>query len=281
MSDLKYEEIYDKIIVFKNPWKDLDSLVKTIVESESNPEGSWIGPWSDWYTFGRETSYYNQNNEVNERVTREQNAIKEIEDIFHLTTKIYLEKYANTKLTLKDGIDYTDEDGKLWRKMGPSICQYYPEAGIEETDLAMHYHSDYQIENRDDECFNFALTVTMYLNDDYEGGEIDFFVNNKLIMYKPEAGDVVVFPAGHPEFLTVGEELYLHGVKKVHGSRKHFIRNHWQMHQTGTPEWRANAELYGVDTWIEMEKARKKISRAAGEYQFINTGNIEDAVRIK
>jgi molybdopterin converting factor small subunit len=79
----------------------------------------------------------------------------------------------------------------------------------------------------------------MYLNDDYEGGEIEFrlfdglyhemktedsnFIdlkNNKTIEgfnYKPKAGDIVIFPSDIP---------YYHGIKKIVKGNKLLIRTH-------------------------------------------------------
>jgi hypothetical protein len=36
---LEYKEIYPKIFVYSNPFKDINLLTKTIIESETNPEG--------------------------------------------------------------------------------------------------------------------------------------------------------------------------------------------------------------------------------------------------
>ncbi len=43
--NLEFEEIYPKIFVYKNPFKDLDLLKKVVIDSEQNPEGSLLGDW--------------------------------------------------------------------------------------------------------------------------------------------------------------------------------------------------------------------------------------------
>jgi predicted 2-oxoglutarate/Fe(II)-dependent dioxygenase YbiX len=78
----------------------------------------------------------------------------------------------------------------------------------------------------------------MYLNADYEGGEIDFRIFNDrddkmritggellpldanygeipAIMYKPQAGDLIIFPSRVP---------YYHGVRRVSTGTKYFVR---------------------------------------------------------
>lgn len=52
------------------------------------------------------------------------------------------------------------------------------------------------------------ITCVMYLNDDYENGQVYFDFFDKE--YKPKAGDVLIYPATWQ---------YIHGVKPVNGTR--------------------------------------------------------------
>jgi hypothetical protein len=58
-----------------------------------------------------------------------------------------------------------------------------------------------------------CLSATIYLNDDFEGGEL--YYSNLNIDYKPKRGSIVF----HPGF----EDLYMHGVREVIGSSRHAI----------------------------------------------------------
>ena len=49
------------------------------------------------------------------------------------------------------------------------------------------YHHDHGF------SYNCTVSLVQYLNDDYEGGELDF--NTWGYTYKPEAGDLVIFPS--------------------------------------------------------------------------------------
>jgi hypothetical protein len=278
MKDLKYEEIYPKIFVYSNMFKDVNEVLNTLKESIENPEGSAIGPWTDWYTFGLETSYYDWSKD-SERARHERSVYDEVNQVFFDVTEHYADMHG-VDIKPQKIINSMGHEVDSWRKMGPSSCKYDAEAGVT-TELAMHYHTDYQVEFKDSRGYNFALTVTTYLNDDYDGGEIDFLVNGKLISHKPKAGDVVVFPAGDPNFLTEGEELYHHGVKKVHNGSKYFIRANWQKYYEGSDEWNRNADIYGLEIWLEMEKEKAKQDRKNGKYQTINEIDVEKAVRIK
>lgn len=57
------------------------------------------------------------------------------------------------------------------------------------------------------------FSTVVYLNDDYEGGEIYF--PNQDVEIKPSAGDMVIFPGGGHE--------YMHGVKPVISGRRYTI----------------------------------------------------------
>lgn len=53
---------------------------------------------------------------------------------------------------------------------------------------------DWHYEASDGNTWNRVLTYTLYLNDDFEGGETEFLVQNKRI--KPKPGLCAVFPCG-------------------------------------------------------------------------------------
>ena len=117
----------------------------------------------------------------------------------------------------------------------------------------MNYHSDYIREQGDAPGYKFVITCTIYFNDDYEGGEVDFVMGDKLVKYKPEAGDLLVFPSGHPKYLTEEGMPYLHGVMPLYNSNKFLSRMYWQKYEKGTDEWYKNQKKFGKDTWLAMQ----------------------------
>jgi len=58
------------------------------------------------------------------------------------------------------------------------------------------------------------ITTLLFLNDDFEGGEIEFshlrYNNGNKVIFKPKAGEMIVFPS---------HGLFAHEVKKVKGNR--------------------------------------------------------------
>jgi hypothetical protein len=67
-------------------------------------------------------------------------------------------------------------------------------------DFAMYWHRDPGVES------NIVASFSLYLNDDFEGGELEF--KNLPIKIKPKPGMLAVIPGG---------ELYSHRVNKVLG----------------------------------------------------------------
>jgi hypothetical protein len=109
----------------------------------------------------------------------------------------------------------------------------------------------------------------MYLNDDYEGGEIEFKVLQSdgsfdRVSYKPKAGDILVFPSDEP---------YYHGVNLTTKGKKYFVRSFWDYYFPGTEEWHEGLKTYGEETWLKMEQDREKAERTTGRYNLMNRGN--------
>ena len=155
-----------------------------------------------------------------------------------------------------------------WKFNPPNICMYEPDSGVSDL-IAMHYHTDYRQAAASAPGDKFAITCTMYLNDNYDGGEILFkiYANGKdepplYISYKPKAGDIVIFPSGEP---------YYHAVNLVKNGEKYFVRSFWQYEFYGTPEWQENEKKFGKKVWSEIEEERewfwRRRYRAYGLYE--------------
>jgi predicted 2-oxoglutarate/Fe(II)-dependent dioxygenase YbiX len=57
-----------------------------------------------------------------------------------------------------------------------------------------------------------TLTMSLILNDDYEGGEFSFF--NKEYLIKPQAGQAIIFPSNF---------MFPHGVMPVKGGKRYAV----------------------------------------------------------
>lgn len=282
------EEIYPYILVYSNVFKDIDKSYKILTDSLVETEDRLFSPWTEWSIFGKYLNpvvtsfkmvykYGNVDKLVAETPTQQDHkdfALEMMEN-FHLVTEDYIKRY-NVDIDLDELT--TDENGDpthRWRWAGGSVGMYH--ISNEEEKHGMRYHSDYQREKANAPGYKFIITCTIYYNDDYEGGEIDFAMGNKLVKYKPKAGDMLVFPSGHPDYLTEEGMPYLHGVMPAYKKHKFLTRMYWQKYEEGTEEWYENERKYGKEVWASMQPKL--------EEEYLQTHkqrtSIENGVRIK
>lgn len=177
---------FEKVYYYKNVVEDPISLINLIEKSDEKlTEKTSIPKWKKWtasgwlpeeslsqkddlYTYGYQKRF---SNEVD---------LDTDEDI----------KYINS--ILKQAISeasnhYAEDNGINIGQLAPiSISKYF-------TGKSMGPHVD-DYDNGDDP----NISVVLYLNDDYEGGEINFPEQN--ITIKPEAGSIVIFPSVKPYY---------------------------------------------------------------------------------
>lgn len=262
MSDVKYEMLYPKIHLYKDLIPNPEILIKMLKDSENNPGSSKVfldwKPWSRFGTYLDQTPipdavlYHTKESDRDEKFYQEFNYAKIIWDAFHTATDHFLNHYGVKK-------------GDNWAIMGPSYSRYFHDDNPESDENVMIHHTDFVRIEADMPGNKFAITCTMYLNDDYDGGDIDFIIKHDHVPYKPKAGDVLVFPSGHPDVLPEGH-MYLHGVKRVQKNDKYLIRCFYQIPYAGSPEWLENEKKYGKEVWAEMERKRIEEGR---RYQYV------------
>ena len=244
------EELYPRIIVFRDVIEDVEKF------SDMLKDGSeFVKPWTDWYALGKETNFKSYPSIKTEKFPSQEEwgatygalqniPAKQSLDIFYNCTKIYVEKY---------NIEMPN-----WLHPAPYILTHL--AKNDDKNLTMNYHTDFVMAKTHNPGFKFWITGLLYVNDNYEGGEISFkiFKNNDEVIdgddfeyfsYKPKSGDFLVIPSHHP---------YYHGVKKTTTNSKLFIRMFWGYDYLGSEEWLANEKKYGKEIWEKMENDRVK-----------------------
>lgn len=255
------EILYPGIMVFRGGIKDPYALIEKIEE---------YGQWEPWYDVGKQILFnigsfhmfrngFPTDSEWNESKLKHEASInpielKEVIDIlenaFYESTKYYFEQY----------------EGKLdnWMHSGSNILKYEGRAAKAEElsneskvtaakhdtttgaaggtkELTLPFHTDFYQADEFVEGPKAEYTVTIYLNDDYEGGEIDYRIFNgketevrlvdgdlvaidpsygdiPKIAYRPQAGDIIIFPSRPP---------FYHGVRRVQTGTKRFVRMFW------------------------------------------------------
>lgn len=290
-QNFKSNELYKYIVVYNNVFEDPQRMYDIVKNTYNNKEEGMWGPWHEWSIFG---DYITElgimfDKSAHELILKQEFVPKnktqedqfyfvtELLKGFHLVNNDYIQRYGIDMETDNDTIiDTFGNEEKTWTVNGPTIAKYYVDAG-NAADLAMRYHSDYIREPIQSPGPKFIFTTTTYINDDYEGGAIDFAIGKKLLKYKPKAGDFIVFPAGHPDYLTEDGTVYLHAVDKCTGSEKILTRMYWMKHYPASEEWIEKEKEFGKQKWAEMQGDIMDVYRQ--EYPQRNT--IEGAVRIQ
>ena len=280
-------EIYPNIRVYKNMFKDISKSYQILTDSLLESEDRLFSPWTQWSIFG---TYLNpmfpnffmgpklagiDSIEAKTEVQQNQKDFGlEMMENFHLVTEDYIRLY-NIDVDLNEtSIDENGNTIPTWRWTGGTIGKYH--ISTDDAQVGMRYHSDYIREQGESPGYKFAITCTIYFNDDYEGGEIDFAMGDKLVKYKPEAGDLLVFPSGHPDYLTEDGKPYLHGVMPSYNKNKFLSRMYWQKYQRGTDAWYEKEAEFGKETWSTMQPELEQKFRELHPQRTV----IENGVRI-
>jgi len=237
VNNLEYFELYPNIDVYKNVLSDPQGFYDVIKNSEiNNLENSYFRSWDKWAHFGTYTQKkwideYSQEDFNNLTFVKEKEFVDSVEKAYDLILNDYVKRH---NIILKNE----------WHFSGSSFCKYNSDINTLKNEMTMQYHTDFIISQKDMPGDKFKITCTMYINDDYEGGDLEFFVDGNIITYKPSAGDVVVFPSDAP---------YYHGVKTIQNGYKYFVRNFIMEPFDGTLEWLENQKKYGAYRWGKKE----------------------------
>ena len=228
--------LHEKIDVYHNVIQDSSVFMDNVLSIKEDL-------WKPWGGFGHYTtlitrSYSGEPHEFNTD-TKESDLNKvyvstQFGKIFKDITSDYIKR---NKFELPN-----------WHSSDPQLCKYFPKA-VKYTGLILPFHTDYQQERESMPGIKHGITANLYINDNYEGGEILYQVepNEEIISYKPKAGDILVFPSTEP---------YFHGVRVITKGEKFFIRNFIQHYFDGTPEWLGNQRHFGAYRWAKMESDR-------------------------
>ena len=240
INDIEYIEIYPKVFVYRNILKDIEKMYQTMKQSDIDADGKYfLKKWTPWSHFGTYSSI-KHTDEIDQNTINENRFIeeKEFADQAQAAYDKVIDHYVKiNNVNLPDG----------WRFSGMSFSKYFDQIDTLSNKMTMQYHTDHITSQKDMPGEKFFITCTMYINDDYEGGDIEFYVNGNLINHKPKAGDILVFPSTEP---------YYHGVKTIYNGQKFLVRNFIMHTFAGTQEWLDNQVRFGAYKWAKIEAAR-------------------------
>lgn len=169
-------ERFEKIHYYKNVIDNPKELIDLIESSDGNLlESNGIPKWNEWFASGDTPYAFGYQKRFNQNVDIDENPdVKKINNTL---------KNAIIKASSDYASFYNIDIGSL---MPLSISKY-------STGKSMGPHVDDYNDGDDPN-----ISVVLYLNDDYEGGELYF--KEQDIKIKPEAGSIVIFPSVEPYY---------------------------------------------------------------------------------
>ena len=200
MAMFKFEQLENNIFYFTDTIPETKKLVKFIDDTDyddSIKENS-ISKWRTWYASNDKTTIYGQQKMI------DLSYIKKSEEI---SSRVLFIVNSIRRPILKCTEMYKsflniDGEVKLDDQFG--INRYFKDA-------EMGPHAD-----QADGNLSLRYSIVTYLNDDYEGGEIEF--PNQSIKIKPVAGSSIIFPSSAP---------YLHRSHKIISGKKYMCPSFW------------------------------------------------------
>ena len=195
---MSLEILESNIYYYKNIIDEPYSLIEYIESLDTFlHENSPLSKWREWtayqseYSFGKQKQFiYN----IQDSSLPMHKECMNIHDIIYKAIMFAAEHYVNNHDNIEVGI------------LTPlSISKYF-------VGKQMGPHAD----AHDDDPAK-TISCVLYLNDNYEGGELNF--PNHKIMIKPEAGSLVIFPS-----------KYLHESKVIKSGVKYMAPGFWNKH---------------------------------------------------
>ena len=223
-----------------------------------------INEWVPWHTFGKKTFFNSKQKPADisdDNLEFLYSFREKLYDIFAVVFKDYINEWSES--------GYWPEYIDNWKlneagagRMHYSVIEVLKHDIHAEKNLAITFHTDAHKHRVGQPRAQQIITITIYVNDDYTGGEVEFLNEidevPKVVTYKPGVGDVTVFPSGMP---------YFHSAKAVtEGNKKVFVRVFAQWDYPGSKEWADGIEKYGEEEWLRIVDADVQEKVSTGIY---------------
>lgn len=261
--------VMPQVVIYKGLLKNTDKILDVLKKSQSDfTEKSFFPEWQDWSPGNNNpgsivtVDVFKNSMEISENdseiAVEQKNVSSKIYEAFHIAKDDFLKDWAGKGswpdlISSWDTSDTTTWYNRDFNVLGYKIADDNPNVHDPKNNkynLPMNYHVDNMNANLSDKGTKLAITVTMYLNDDYEGGEISFYdsVENKIYNYKPRPGDVTVFPSFEP---------FYHGVLPMSGNTRYLVRCFLMYEYEGSDEWKENSIKYSSEELKEIYNQKR------------------------
>lgn len=217
-KNIKKIKIMPQVIVYKKIFEKSEDVLNLINKKNNNTV--LLSEWKQWYEQGlRRGCWIDEDILLNMNNLDEKNILLEFYNILKYIRKDYFNEFTKDNAIWPSFI-------KQWNMLKKDPEGYFidffkyniPEDTFENNNkIMMKYHVDELPILKEIKKSRNVVTINVYLNNDYNGGEICVYDSNlnKSYMYKPKAGDAVVMPSFSP---------FYHAVKTFNGANRYFMR---------------------------------------------------------
>jgi hypothetical protein len=291
MNKINKIQIMPFVNLYKNAFDNIDDILEVVKNSIDSNSGEIIQKWEEWYELGIRSHFlmdedrmFSSEFNLNEYTAESQKQIKTLQQIKSTLNYVYqdyidewstkemIDKYENqptywddwkrifgefvTNWNFKNIIKDNPENNDGWMGSNVELLRHNKDTTKK---FAINYHLD-AFGSHFSAGPKAIMTSTIYLNDDYEGGEVSYLdeFNNLIVNYKPKKGDLVVFPSYKPFF---------HAALPLHGNYKYFVRHFLIWNYTGSEEYKKILSEFGPDLMSKFEEYRHKVESSLGYFQ--------------
>lgn len=294
MENFKKINVMPKVVIYKNLLTEPQSILNLFKKSENQEYSPTIfNKWEEWsatesskgfiMSFDTSRGIPETNADDPGTIIEEKKVINQIYKAFDFAREDFFKDWANKGYWPWNIKNWDFSDTPPWRHHEFNVLEYSsidrdkkhdPQNGI--YNLPMNYHVD-SLQSRLDSAGNkLALTFTMYLNDDFDGGEISFYNQDENIVYayKAKPGDVTVFPSYEP---------FYHGVLPMGEGKRYLIRMFCLYDYEGSKDWHDNKSKFTEEEWEYLEKNKMEKAYYAGDHnlRILYPGDINTEKRYK
>jgi len=195
--------LHPEIYYWTNVLDNTEGIIETLNSLNDNPiSHKRIGPWILWGDPSDIETHYGQQKIIDLNDIKEPSGDNSVDQI---TSEIY-------ELLINPSLKYS----KLFLEMIGENPDHYM-VNLDKFPIRKYKELKEMKEHHDSIGADSSLKYSMilYLNSDYEGGELYF--KNQDILIKPEAGSFIIFPA---------TELFLHESKQLQKGVKYMCHTH-------------------------------------------------------
>lgn len=254
ISGFEKVTVAPQIVIYKNIFKHSKDLIDLL-----DSDNCVLGQWNNWfiqgYRKGPDEEYLPKLNEGDTYLqVKEKVLIQNFFEIAEFIRKDYFSDYnqsnsiwpdfiKNWSVLLKTPEEGYDFDAFRWSN------EQVSKRNLSIGDIMMPYHvDDWDKHGEQDISYKKNIvTINVYLNDSYDGGEICAYDlnTNKSYVYKPRAGDAVVMPSHSP---------FYHAVKFFKGSDRYFIRTFFKYPYQGSQGSKDKLEIFSsINSYVDKD----------------------------